>query len=76
MHGLGSKRRRRLRQCLWTAQDGRCALCRGQMFDAIDPLSPAYPTLDHKLPRANGGTTSKDNLWLVHRECNDEKGDK
>lgn len=30
-------------------------------------------SIDHKLPTSRGGTDSRDNLWLLCRNCNNEK---
>lgn len=35
-----------------------------------------YPSIDHVIPIANGGTHTKDNLRIAHRICNSIKGDR
>lgn len=35
-----------------------------------------YPSIDHVIPIANGGTNTKDNLRIAHRICNSIKGDR
>jgi 5-methylcytosine-specific restriction protein A len=39
---------------------------------------PAHPakdlTVDHKVPKARGGTDDPDNLWALCRACNSTKG--
>lgn len=46
--------------------DGRPAFCMG----------PNFPTLDHVLALASGGTHSRDNARTAHMRCNARKGDR
>lgn len=50
------------------AEDPTCALCNKK----IDMLENA--TLDHIVPRAHGGHTTRDNIQLAHLQCNYDKG--
>lgn len=67
-------------QTLWTAQDGKCALCGEDMpksrFDlAHATLWKKYrPTFDHILAQAKGGGDEPENLQLTHAICNKIKG--
>ena len=60
------------------ARDGAvCAICR----EAVDmtlrrPDSLFGPSIDHVVPRANGGTDDPDNLALAHFWCNAVKSDR
>jgi RNA-directed DNA polymerase len=47
---------------------GRCYLC-GQGIDSEDPFE-----IEHRVPRAAGGSDDLDNLGLAHRSCNRGKG--
>lgn len=38
------------------------------------PTGPFYPTLDHKIPRAQGGSNAPENLVLCCFRCNAKKG--
>lgn len=49
----------------------RCGYC---LTD--EALSGIPLTLDHLAPVAAGGTTTRDNLWLACRPCNEFKGTK
>lgn len=40
-----------------------------------DPSSKFHPTLDHIRPLSLGGQDSLENLMIVHRDTNEEKGD-
>ena len=60
-----SKTQKRAR--LFRQQRGRCAIC-----DC--PMSLALATLDHKIPRAKGGSNKLANLRVAHERCNNERG--
>lgn len=50
-------------------RDGpRCYLC-GQGLDEDDPFQ-----IEHRIPRAAGGSDDLVNLRLAHRSCNQVKG--
>ena len=62
---------------------GKCALCGGEV-DMNDYVitdeghhiaGNDYPSIDHALPVAKGGTHTWDNVQLAHRGCNSSKGD-
>ena len=42
-------------------------------FDISDITSDLYPTIDHVVPKAAGGTDDLDNLVIAHRVCNARK---
>lgn len=48
-----------------------CAGC-GQPIDLTltDRYDPGYPTVDHIVPVAHGGTDALENLQPMHRGCN------
>ena len=55
-----------------------CFYCEHDLFDprvGYWPLGEWWPTLDHLLPRARGGTNAKSNLVLSCKACNVKKGD-
>lgn len=53
---------------------GTCWLC-GEQVDLDGPrTAPAAPTVDHVVPRAEGGTSDPVNLRLAHRRCNGARG--
>ena len=63
-HGdKGQKRMSMLR--LLDRQGGLCAYCY---------VIPDSPTIDHIVPRADGGSELEDNWLIVCRECNRKKG--
>lgn len=56
----------------------RCAIC-GGMCDWNDRIwngncGPTYPSKDHIIPLAKGGTHTWDNMQVAHIICNSEKG--
>ena len=44
-----------------------CALCRGMVVE---------PQIDHRIPRARGGSNDFKNLQVMHKGCNIDKSDK
>ena len=60
-----------------------CALC-GEKCDTNDfkiidgtvVCGNLYPSLDHIIPMAKGGSHTWDNVQIAHRRCNSLKGDK
>ncbi len=57
-------------------RDGyRCRLC-GEPVAMTLPLGCGRAaTLDHVIPRAQGGSDHRDNLQLAHHDCNQAKAD-
>lgn len=55
--------------------NGICALCGGKVNIKADINSDEYPSIDHVLPVAKGGTHTWDNVQLAHRRCNTIKSD-
>lgn len=79
--------RAKLHGCEWESgvtlskllkRDGlRCALC-GELCDPNDTSwgngsGPLYPSMDHKIPLAKGGTHTWDNVQVAHLICNSFK---
>lgn len=52
-----------------------CQLCHLPVDPRLHPLDALYPTLDHIVPLAHGGTHTRGNLQTTHRACNLAKGD-
>lgn len=58
------------------ARDGwACQICLEQVDYTADHLSDWYPSLDHIVPRAHGGSDDPGNLRTAHRWCNSVRGD-
>ena len=53
---------------LWDNQEGVCALCEQPMNGMNDG------TIDHIIPLSKGGSKSYSNKQIVHRVCNEKKG--
>lgn len=63
------------RRRLFAAQDGRCAICEGQMLLYTFPDHPDFATFDHITPlHFGGGKSAIGNLRLAHRSCNQKRG--
>lgn len=57
---------------LFKRQKGKCHWCKRQMNHRhLDPLSA---TLDHVIPRADGGMGILENLVVACKECNERRG--
>lgn len=57
-------------------RDGyECQICGEATDPSADPWSDWYPSLDHIVPRSQGGSDDDDNLRTAHRWCNAVRGD-
>ena len=56
--------------------DYTCGICK--QFLNLDLMAgfPESPEADHIIPHAKGGTDSVENGRAVHRQCNQERGDR
>jgi 5-methylcytosine-specific restriction endonuclease McrA len=57
---------------LWRRQGYKCALC----DEPVPPSQIHSLTLDHKRPRAHGGSDGVFNLQAAHYKCNHDKADR
>lgn len=58
-------------------RDGeQCYLCGDSVSFNVHYNDPKYPTIEHVLAIANGGTHSWDNVKVACRDCNNHKGTK
>ena len=58
-------------------RDGeQCYLCGDTVHFNVHYNDPKYPTIEHILAIANGGTHSWDNVKVACRDCNNHKGTK
>ena len=63
------------RMAIYERDRWRCQLCGGRVGRyERDPQHDRAPSLDHIVPRSQGGTDDDANLQLAHRECNGMKG--
>ena len=71
-----------LRTRLWQVQEGRCFYCHELMHKGNSKAgrywlatsgAPNRPTLEHIIPRSEGGDTSSDNLVLACASCNSHR---
>ncbi len=62
----------RVRRRLFSMQDGKCALCGGQM--SLSRADKNYATFDHIIPLSRGGTSRNENLRVTHADCNVKRG--
>jgi hypothetical protein len=54
-----------IEEFLWSKSGGKCHLCERNLNRASDEIEA-----DHDQPEAEGGSTSRENLLLAHRDCN------
>lgn len=66
--------RDRWRQEMWQDQRGLCHWCRKPMSRSVPDNHPDFPTFEHLIPTASGGTSRRSNLALAHRGCNNNRG--
>ena len=52
-----------------------CQICSEPVDRHANHLSDWYPSLDHIIPRSNGGSDDISNLRTAHRWCNSVRGD-
>ena len=66
-----------IRAAIYERDGYRCKLCNELVDMAADPQRGDWaPTLDHIIPRSQGGTHDADNLRTAHRWCNSIRGDR
>jgi 5-methylcytosine-specific restriction endonuclease McrA len=53
---------------------GKCLHCNAHLMVALDGEPISRATLEHILPRSQGGTDSPENLALACARCNHQKG--
>lgn len=63
-----------LRKKKWDEQDGKCYYCKSEITFYSKKTNSLE--IDHKLPKAKGGTDEEANLAASCRLCNRSKGDK
>jgi len=67
-------RKIRVRKRLAEAQGWRCCYCGVRMIDGGQ--SPSSATLEHVVPRCQGGTDAEDNLVVACCTCNTARADR
>lgn len=63
------------RMALFEADGWKCQICFEPVDYTADALSDWYPSIDHIIPRAHGGSDDRGNLRTAHRWCNSVRGD-
>jgi 5-methylcytosine-specific restriction endonuclease McrA len=70
------RRYRELRDHILRTRPNLCAWC-GQPIDlSLSGNHPQGPSVDHILPRAQGGRDTPANLQPMHRRCNTIRGNR
>lgn len=72
----GSKQRAELRRLIRERDGDDCLLCGRPMDFTAHPLSPEFPTIEHKVAKSANGSNDIGNLTLAHRRCNEKRADK
>lgn len=62
-----STQKRALRRLIYKRDNGRCRLC-------FQPVGFEESTLDHIVPKAEGGGFEQENIRLAHKHCNQARG--
>lgn len=63
------------RMALFDRDGWTCQICSESVDYTADYLSDWYPSVDHIVPRAHGGSDDISNLRTAHRWCNSVRGD-
>lgn len=63
------------RLAIFDRDNWTCTICTEPVKALAHHLTDWYPTLDHIIPRAHGGTNDLSNLRTAHRWCNSVRGD-
>lgn len=63
------------RDAIYERDGWRCQLCRKAVNSALSHNAKWGPSLDHIIPRSQGGADTPENLQLAHRHCNAVKCD-
>lgn len=64
----------KVRDAVFERDGWACQLCGEQVDRAADPNGDWYPSLDHIVPQAKGGSHAMENLRTAHRWCNSIRG--
>lgn len=64
------------KQQIFERDNYTCQLCGMGVLPFVHRLHPLYPTIDHIVPIAAGGTHEPANVQTAHRGCNCSKGAK
>lgn len=62
------------RAAIYEACEWKCQLCLSPVRPEQHQHHPRYPTLDHIVPRARGGSDDESNLRLACFQCNTRRG--
>ena len=64
-----------IRQRVYDRDNGTCWLCHRAVPVDVPPSHPDRASMDHVIPRSQGGPHTIDNLRLAHRMCNSLRQD-
>lgn len=64
-----------IRRAIYERDNWTCQICHEPVEPDANPLSDWFPSLDHIVPRSQGGSDDDDNLRTAHRWCNAVRGD-
>lgn len=67
---------RKLRSYILATRPPICAWCGERIDLALSGDHPLGPSVDHILPRAQGGRDTPSNLQPMHRRCNTQRGNR
>ena len=65
-----------VRQYVHARDRHKCHLCGLRVRYDVHVKHPWYVTVDHLIPRVEGGTNDLDNLGTAHRWCNQYRADR
>lgn len=71
-------KKRETRERLFQKQGSLCWICKEPMTldkGGTKHGGPNFATIDHNVPKAEGGANVESNYRLAHRRCNSDRGD-
>lgn len=67
---------KKLKERLYWRDKGLCQICLEPMDTSVKYPDPMSFSIDHLIPRSQGGKHDFDNLRIAHLACNYQRGDK
>jgi 5-methylcytosine-specific restriction endonuclease McrA len=70
-----NRQKREIRKKVWDKSDKKCFYCRVEMVFK-GKQNGKFMTMEHLIPKSQGGRLTEDNIVAACRACNKARGDK